>query len=450
MTLSREREREREREKPPPAPKSVPSACRRGLVVENREGRVADETGGRRGGEGGRSVKTRYAKQAANLNGPAQNKWPHLVLPRVSSLSLSFLFPLPGCSFSLALPTTLLFSLLLSRIHIHTRGPPRAGKGDEGERMDAPLHTHTYTATVTHTHLYVTRSRHSRCARQGRRHTTLALLSSQLSLPLSLSLAPTCLSLARFPLVSLRAPRYTCTRRQRQRWRSLLFFSEREKGKERERERERARCRFSDTGVDRGTSRRDADRVADVVNRRRRRRRRRRDERAKRFPPESRKMAALAAPARPSLLACLPSFGSPRTDVADTRMPPPCVGARKEREYVRAGECTRAHAHTAPRRRPPDRSLAGARVCACVLLRMRLSVCAVDVREYARSRRSTWECIHSGARALTPHSHPRQSRAHVSARRTAEREGTLNLRRSESGALTKSKTDRVTFNRTSR
>jgi len=32
-------------------------------------------------------------------------------------------------------------------------------------------------------------------------------------------------------------------------------------------------------------SRRDAERVADAVNRRRRRRRRRRDERAKRFPP---------------------------------------------------------------------------------------------------------------------------------------------------------------------
>lgn len=42
--------------------------------MENREGRVADETGGGAGDGGGRSVKTRYAKQAANLNGLAQNE----------------------------------------------------------------------------------------------------------------------------------------------------------------------------------------------------------------------------------------------------------------------------------------------------------------------------------------------------------------------------------------
>jgi hypothetical protein len=128
-------------------------------------------------------------------------------------------------------------------------------------------------------------------------------------------------------------------------------------------------------------------------------------------------MAALAAPARPSLLACLPSFGSPRTDVADTRMPPPCVSARKEREYVRAGECTRAHAHTAPRRRPPDRSLAGARararvwVCLCVFLRMRLYVRAADA---ARIR--AFQALDTGVRAhgrahsrrtLTPANHAR-------------------------------------------
>jgi len=89
------------------------------------------------------------------------------------------------------------------------------------------------------------------------------------------------------------------------------------------------------------------------------------------------------------------------------------------------------------------------RVYVCVFPRVRLYVRAADVREYARPG-ARHESACTRARALAPHSHPRQSRAHVSARRTAEREGTLNLRRTNRGALTKSKTDRVTFNRTSR
>lgn len=62
------------------------------LCVSEVEGR-GEADGGRVG-----LAKTRYAKQAANLNGPAQNEWPHLVLRSpVSSLFLA-----TSCSLALS------------------------------------------------------------------------------------------------------------------------------------------------------------------------------------------------------------------------------------------------------------------------------------------------------------------------------------------------------------
>lgn len=59
--------------------------------TERANGGVGVRAGGLGEGDGGRvgPAKTRYAKQAANLNGPAQNECPHLVLRSlVSSLNL--------------------------------------------------------------------------------------------------------------------------------------------------------------------------------------------------------------------------------------------------------------------------------------------------------------------------------------------------------------------------
>lgn len=55
-----------------------------GRWPRGQRGRAREyQEGGGGGGQDGGGVgpaKTRYAKQAANLNGPAQNEWPHLVL----------------------------------------------------------------------------------------------------------------------------------------------------------------------------------------------------------------------------------------------------------------------------------------------------------------------------------------------------------------------------------
>lgn len=158
-------------------------------------------------------------------------------------------------------------------------------------------------------------------------------------------------------------------------------------------------------------------------------------------------MAALVAPARPSLLACLPSLGSPRAE-ADTRVPPR-VWVRTRSGYVRAGERTRACTHRAavPRRRPPARrwSKPGARaprytfLCACARARAIarypcacVSVCTTvclrviaRARVCARARRSIDAPENTDELTRT---HAPLAPAHVSARRTAEREGTLNVR----------------------
>jgi len=156
--------------------------------------------------------------------------------------------------------------------------------------MDAPLHTHIYTYTHRRIHtctLHVLGTLDAR-DKDGNTRLSRSCLSNSLSLSPSLSL--------RRASPSRDSPSFHREHRDtRARDDSgdsgdhVSSFSRREKGKERERERERERGRERErrdadpgTDVDRGTSRRDAERVADVVNRRRRRRR---DERAKRFPP---------------------------------------------------------------------------------------------------------------------------------------------------------------------
>lgn len=84
------------------------------------------EDGGRVG-----PAKTRYAKQAANLNGPAQNEWPHLVLRSlVSSLSAS-------CSLALARP----------RLWMRLREHPHAGT-TRGAKRNTPKERQTPKQTA--------------------------------------------------------------------------------------------------------------------------------------------------------------------------------------------------------------------------------------------------------------------------------------------------------------
>ena len=81
------------------------------------EGSEESRFGGVEDGGGVGPAKTRYAKQAADLNGPAQNEWPHLVLRSLVSSSLTL-------SLSHTHTFSLSFSLSLSAscLPSHSRG----------------------------------------------------------------------------------------------------------------------------------------------------------------------------------------------------------------------------------------------------------------------------------------------------------------------------------------
>lgn len=95
----------------------------------------------------------------------------------------------------------------------------------------------------------------------------------------------------------------------------------------------------------------------------------------------------------------------PHTEAA-TRVPPH-VWVRIDATYERGS--VHAHAHTVPRRRPPDRKPAA---CVCPL--------PLRVWLFARDTR-VWNARIRVSRALAP---ANLARARVHARRTAEREGT--------------------------
>lgn len=228
-------------------------------------------------------AKTRYAKQAANLNGPAQNEWPHLVL---RSLVSSVPFPrarvaVSGCD-----------SPTHTQLCTRQRAKGGVGRGEGKVRGGG-------------------REGEKEREREKKRHEeridrTKTERVTGLWLPLTFP----------HPFLSLVSPWHTCTQR------NYALLSHRnsrcartssvdpvqlDTSHSRRPTGDRARGRPKRT-TPRGTSTVQASqapaRDRDV------------------FHPDSSKMAALAAAARLSLLACLPSFGSPhrQTPAAATRV----------------------------------------------------------------------------------------------------------------------------------